>query len=360
MDILKAFTFFTEDERWIQKLGVGTAVVLISALLSPILIGFAGFFILAGYCVRLLQNVRDGHARPLPEWDRWGEDMVDGFKLTVVNFLYALPVFIFVIPMILGAVLMDSSQEAGFLGVPLLTCGICLVTLYALFLTVAQPAIMIVFAREKSIGSALRFRDVWEWTRRNIGPVIIVAFVYLAASAVIPFAAMVIGTILLVIGLIVTIPLSVLLLSLVQAHLYGQLAGADAMEGRAYTPAAPLAPVAPVAPARPAGPEAAFVIDPELGGRVELGTALGAELGTELGTVAVPPVSQLPPVAPPVDSFAGEVSEWTPAPLPPAEADVVDFAPAAPAPDAPVPDAPPADSPSGDAPRSDESGGWGI
>ena len=162
----------------------------------------------------------------------------------------------------------------------------------------------------------------------------------------------------LVVGLIVTIPLGTLLLALVQAHLYGQLAAADPMDGRAYIPAAP---VAPVAPARPTGPEAAFVIDPELGGRVELGTALGAELGT----VTVPPVSQLPPVAPPVDSFAAEVSEWTPAPLPPAPlppaaADVVDFAPAAPAPDAPAPAAPPADSPSGDEPRSNENGGWGI
>ena len=132
MNITKAFTFLTEDERWMQKLGIGTAVVLISVVLSPILIGLAGFMILAGYCLRLKENVRDGAARPLPEWDRWGEDMVDGFKLMIAFFLYALPIIIFLIPTILGAVLTDQRSSANFVGVPLMICGMCMTLLLSL------------------------------------------------------------------------------------------------------------------------------------------------------------------------------------------------------------------------------------
>lgn len=352
MDIVKAFTFLTEDERWLQKLGIGTAVVLISVVLSPILIGLAGFMILIGYCVRLLENVRDGVARPLPEWDRWGEDMVDGFKLTVAFLLYALPIIIFLIPAILGAVLADQRNSANFIGVPLMICGMCLTLLYAIFLSVAEPGIMIAFTRDHTVGSALRFGEVWEWTRRNIGPVIIVALVYMAASSVIPFAAVIIGTILLVVGLIVTIPLGTLVLALVQAHLYGQLAAADPMDGRRSTALAPLAPVAPLAPIVPVAPPAAPTV---------------SDVSGE-SSVTVPPVTTVPPVAavPPVDPFAAAPSEWTPAPLPSAADDVVTIEPALPAPPAPVasdwpaPDAPPSDAPPADAPGPHEGSGWNI
>jgi hypothetical protein len=58
MDIAKALTFITEDERWLEKLAIGVGIVLISSFLAPLLIGLLGFFIVAGYAIRLLQNVR--------------------------------------------------------------------------------------------------------------------------------------------------------------------------------------------------------------------------------------------------------------------------------------------------------------
>ena len=61
MDIGKALTFFTEDERWVEKMAIGTGVAVVSLVLSPVLIGIVGFLIIAGYSVRLLQHVRDGN-----------------------------------------------------------------------------------------------------------------------------------------------------------------------------------------------------------------------------------------------------------------------------------------------------------
>ena len=92
MDIAKALTFITEDERWVEKLAIGVGIILVSGLLTPMLIGLLGFFIIAGYSIRLLQNVRDGQPRPLPEWNQWSEDFVRGFKIAVVTLIWALPI----------------------------------------------------------------------------------------------------------------------------------------------------------------------------------------------------------------------------------------------------------------------------
>lgn len=224
MDIAKSFTFLTEDERWLEKLGTGTLIALLSIVLSPILIGILGFAILSGYSVRLLQNVRDGSPRPLPEWDRWSQDMSVGIKLFVVMLLYALPIIVLMIPNLMGAALSNRGDAASIVGVPLLICGVLFNILYGLFFAAAQPGITIAFARDLEIRSGLDWRLVWAWTRSNLGSVLLVVLVYIAASAVIGIVAAIAGTIMLVVGLAVTIPLSTLVTLLVQHHLYGQLA----------------------------------------------------------------------------------------------------------------------------------------
>ena len=80
MDIGRALTYFSDDERWVEKTAIGTGLILISSLLLVALIGFLGYFILFGYLVRLIQNVRDEVHPVLPEWDRWGDDLVRGGK----------------------------------------------------------------------------------------------------------------------------------------------------------------------------------------------------------------------------------------------------------------------------------------
>src|ERR1700712_1787676 len=109
MDIGKALTFFTEDERWLEKLAIGTGVTIISLILSPVLIGIVGLFIIAGYCVRLFQNVRDGNPKPLPEWDQWSEDLIRGFKWAVVAIVWSLPLIVFSTPMSISRVLISAN-----------------------------------------------------------------------------------------------------------------------------------------------------------------------------------------------------------------------------------------------------------
>lgn len=264
MEISKSINFITEDPRWQQKLLIGTGVVIASTILSSVIIGIVGFLILAGYSVRLTQNVRDGEPYPLPEWDQWGDDLTRGFKLTVAGLVWALPIFIFTIPLIIGSALADSrSDGAQVLGSLILMCGGCLVTLYSLFIGVISPAITIAFAKDEQIKSGLQFREIIEWTRANIGQVLVVMIVVIAASFVISIVGAIAGVLLCLVGLAVTMPLATLLISLFQYHLFGQLAysypypvsGSGPVDPpidptlAAYTPPTDMAPgVAPLAP----------------------------------------------------------------------------------------------------------------
>jgi hypothetical protein len=64
MNIGKSFTFVFEDQRWLTKVGIGTLVLILAGLLSPILIGILGYFIIVGYGLDVVRNVRRGISTP--------------------------------------------------------------------------------------------------------------------------------------------------------------------------------------------------------------------------------------------------------------------------------------------------------
>ncbi|MCE7984562.1 MAG: DUF4013 domain-containing protein [Caldilinea sp. CFX5] len=225
MDIGKALTFITEDEHWIEKLAIGVGIVLISSFLAPLLIGLLGFFIVAGYAIRLLQNVRDGQPRPLPEWNQWSEDFVRGLKIAIVTLIWALPIFVVVVPMGVGAALADSGRDAAeIFGGLILFGSLSLTVLYGLVVAFLTPGFTIAFARDEEIRSGLQLTEIWQWTQQHLGQVLLIGIVYLAASFALGIVAMMAGLLLCGIGLIVTMPLSTLVIMLFQHHLYGQLA----------------------------------------------------------------------------------------------------------------------------------------
>ena len=243
MDYAKSLTFVFDDPRWKEKIAIGTGLVLVSWLLSFILIGVLGFFILAGYSIRLLQNVRAGEELPLPEWDAWGDDLVRGLKLAVVGIVWALPMIIFVIPTFIGGLMADGSGATESFGILIALCGNCLLLVYGIFIALAAPGYSIAFATDEHINSGLQFTEIWHWTRANVGQVVVAVVVVMVASLVIQLVAGIVGTLLCLIGLVVTIPLGILAVSLYTYHLYGQLADQFPYGGAAG--AAEYAPVAP-------------------------------------------------------------------------------------------------------------------
>ncbi len=226
MDIGRALTYFSEDDRWVEKTAIGTGLLLISSLLLVALIGVLGYFILFGYLVRLLQNVRDDVHPVLPEWDRWGDDLVRGVKLACVYLVWALPMILVSAPLfIIGVVISENTRSIdGDIGALFGLCALCLQFLIGIAYLAFQPGFTIAFARNETISDGLQVSEVWDWTRDNIGNVAIVAILTVIASMIITTVGSIVGLILCVIGAVVTVPLSQLIIYYFQSHLYGQLA----------------------------------------------------------------------------------------------------------------------------------------
>ena len=224
MDIGRAFTFFFNEDRWIEKLAIGTGLLLISAILGFALIGIIGAFILTGYSLRLMRNVEAGKTQVLPEWNEWGDDLVRGFKLMVVGFVWSLPALVFAVPTAIGGMMTNGGDAAQFFGIMIILCSGVVIFLYTLFVLLITPGYTIAFAQDERISSGLQLGEIWAWTRQNIGQVIIVAIVVALGAMAIMLLASIVGAVLCFIGLAVTLPLAVLVVSLFQYHLYGQLA----------------------------------------------------------------------------------------------------------------------------------------
>lgn len=252
MDIMKAVTFIPEEDRWIEKLAIGVGVILVSSVLSVILIGVLGFFILIGYAIRLMQNVRDGVQPVLPEWNEWGGDLTRGFKYAVVGFVWGLGILLLSIPTFLGAIMTggDNSFIQG-IGTLIMGVGLCLSILYGIFILLAQPGFTIAFAEDERISSGLALSKIWNWTMANLGQVIIVAISIFIGSFIISSLAGIVGLLLCGVGLLVTTPLAMLITYIFQFHLFGQLAREFPMDGSRPAPAP--APAPSDAPSEPTG-----------------------------------------------------------------------------------------------------------
>jgi hypothetical protein len=225
MDFGKAFTFMFQDDHWLAKLGIGTLLVLVGIFLAPMLIGIVPLIIVTGYSLVALDNVRLGHEHPLPEWQDWGRFFMLGLKAFVALFVWALPLFVGFVPVLAGSVLSDNgnSNGAGAIAALLIICGSCMMFLWGLFIALLTPAIYARLAATGRLAAAFELGRIWEFTRDNLGNVIIAILLVWLAGIIAAVLGM-LGFMLLCVGALLTIPLASLWQYLVQAHLFGQIA----------------------------------------------------------------------------------------------------------------------------------------
>jgi hypothetical protein len=193
-DFIRPFTFVFDDPRWIQKVLLGGLFVLASFVI-------VGIFFIYGYLARLVRNVINGAAQPLPEWDDLGEYFGEGLKLFVVGLVYALPVLIVVgvliVPVaILGAGDNETAQTLGGISA---ACVWCLVFPLSLALALWMPAALLMVIVTGEFSAAFDFKRIWQFIRANIGNYLLAFVVWLVAR----FAAG-LGFLLLCVGLLFT------------------------------------------------------------------------------------------------------------------------------------------------------------
>lgn len=175
LDIGKAFTFVTEDQKWVAKLAIGGGLLLAGFIT---LIGWVFTVpVVLGYLVHLARNVIAGNPQPMPEWDNWGERWIIGFKSWVISLVYALPAVIvsllFTVP---SSILSNSSNNGaaaagGLIGL----VGSCLNFLLSIVVAIILPAAIGRFAATGNLAEGFKFAEVFATVRQNIGMYVIIA-----------------------------------------------------------------------------------------------------------------------------------------------------------------------------------------
>lgn len=191
MDFSKAFSYISEDETWSKKLGIGAIVFLV-----PIL-NFAAI----GYLFELIENVKQNRKRPLPEWDNFGNKLVDGLRFFAVMLLYSLPIFILFgifVAVFMGQLAnydyetaVNSSNYATgmepFFIVAWAVMAMCLMP-YQLFMLFMYPMLFVQLARHQTVKSCFDFKEMWQIVRTLPGEYLIILGImfglYLASAIV--------------------------------------------------------------------------------------------------------------------------------------------------------------------------------
>ena len=221
MDFEKAFTYVKDDERWMTKLGIGAAVQFLVFLIFPI-------FLLPGYMLQIMRNVRDGVEPSLPEWDDWGTLLMDGFTIIAAQLVYTLPLWLLMCIAAIatgGAGATGSEDLMAAVGATSMLLISCLTILFVVVWVFLAPAIAIQYVREETFASCFRFGEVIAIMRDNLSDIVMITLAFIAAQFVITFVVGLLNVIP-CIGTIIGIVISIALypyLMMARGHLYGQL-----------------------------------------------------------------------------------------------------------------------------------------
>lgn len=204
MDIGKAFTFPFDDPEWATKL-------LLPALIG--LIPILGQIFLIGWALDIAQRVIRRDPTPLPQLD-FGRQLEFGWRGFVINLVYALPIFVLLVPIIFIAASQGNQENLTFGSLIMILFLTLLMVLYSLFLYLVLPAAYARAVVEDRLGAGLNFSEVFGLIRAAPVPYLLTMVVVLLAGAIIAP----IGSILCGVGAVLTFTYTMA----ISGHLYGQ------------------------------------------------------------------------------------------------------------------------------------------
>ncbi len=208
MDFGLAFSFPFKDPDWFKKIGL---VGLVS------IIPIVGQLVLIGWAVEITKRVIDGFDNVLPDLD-FGDQLGKGFQVFLIGLVYAIPLFILMIPLAVidsnsTAMISNGNNTGGYSMMALSLCCAGVLGLYGLFIAFVLPAAIGNFAAKGALGAAFQFSEVIALICK--APV---AYLIVFLGTIVAEFVGSLGAIACVIGLIVTISYSYAAV----AHLQGQ------------------------------------------------------------------------------------------------------------------------------------------
>jgi hypothetical protein len=174
MDIGKSFGYAFEDDQWIPKILIAAAILLGGILFFWVLFipSILAALLLGGYGVEITRRVINGNSQVLPDWDNWGDLIIDGLKVWVIGIVYALPMIL--VGMCLGLPGAIASENSPELASLFSTVAGCLNFLWSIVLGLLLPAATAFFVVNDDLGAAFRFGDVFNFVRDNFANYLIV------------------------------------------------------------------------------------------------------------------------------------------------------------------------------------------
>lgn len=211
MDFGKAFTFVFDDPDWLKK-------IVIAALIG--LIPIIGQMYLVGYGLEVARRVIRHNPVLLPDI-AFGESLATGFKSLIIGLVYAIPVFLMLIPLLLILVPVTSTTGTGGtdyssaepIAVALSLCCMGLLFVYGILLWVWIPAAHGNFLAADSLGAAFRFKEIFALLKAAPG-----AYLYVLLGGIACGFIASLGTVGCGIGVLLTSTYAVA----VSGHLLGQ------------------------------------------------------------------------------------------------------------------------------------------
>ncbi|MDZ4770587.1 MAG: DUF4013 domain-containing protein [Chloroflexota bacterium] len=191
MDLVRAFSFPFDDNRWLQKLAILAVIAVVTFLLTPLVVGLLGWAALIGYQVEIVRRWRAGKPVPLPTWDNFGRLMNSGFYPLVALLLYQIP------NGIVGAtfLLLNQNLGAGVVsGVLLFFLTCCMLPIVLIYNAITLPMLALGMGRyvdEPRLGVFLEIGYLLVTLRDNLG----LATLYLVFTAIANAIFTIVGTV---------------------------------------------------------------------------------------------------------------------------------------------------------------------
>lgn len=201
MNITRAFSIIFEDRDWVSKLVITAIVTLLSVLLSPILVGLAGWAALLGYEIDIIRNVRAGSLTPLPRWDDFSRFLSNGVPVLVGFIVYNLPNLL--ISCCSWFLLQSSGGTTIAAGSVALGVGCCIFPLLLIYNGVAMPMLALAMGRyseDPRVDVFFQFASLFEQLRSSTDVALqwLIAFVIVSLIFAIPMMGWFVGLALLI------------------------------------------------------------------------------------------------------------------------------------------------------------------
>lgn len=205
MDFGLAFSYVFEDEDWVKKLAVASVLCLTVIGIIPVL----------GWGLEVIRRVINEETEPLPDWSEFGQYFVKGLLISLMIFVYFLPITILGscnagVGTLLGNTGEDFAEPLFWI---LTSCLSCLYVLYGLVASLVIPAALGNYAASGEFGSVFKLGEIFRIVKNNLGNYGLVFLGMLLSYIIAPL-----GTVACVIGIAVTTAYAILF----NSHLIGQ------------------------------------------------------------------------------------------------------------------------------------------